>query len=91
MAQKKAGGGRNDSRKNGKAPKKNPGPAQPPKTNFDHVNGRSAESHAKREAWKALGGQSYHMYCENNCPHPKIPHWKTGTIHGHNKAEKVRV
>lgn len=91
MAQKKAGAGRNDARKNGKAWKKKPGPAQPPKTNFDIINGRSSTSHAKREAWKLLGGRSYTLYCGNDCPHPKIPHWKTGVIHGNNKQEKVRV
>lgn len=91
MAQKKTGGGSNDSRKNGKAWKKHPGSAKMDKTNFDHVNGRSAVSYAKREAWKALGGKSYTIYCGNDCTHPKIPHWKTGTIHGHNKQEKVRV
>lgn len=58
-------------RKNGKARKKNPGPAQPPKTNFDHINGRSPESHAKREAWKAKGGRWNHK---------SIPHWKTGKV-----------
>jgi hypothetical protein len=66
------GGSRNDSRPNGKAFKKNPGPAQPPKTNFEHVNGRSPESHAKREAWKAKGGRWNHK---------SIPHWKTGKIY----------
>lgn len=91
MAQKKSGGGRNDARKNGKAWKKKPGPAKMEKTNYDHVNGRNAESHAKREAWKLLGGQSYHMYCGKDCNHPKIPHWKTGKIHGRDKSEKVHV
>jgi len=61
----------NSQRKNGKAFKKNPGSAQPPKTNFAHVNGRSAESHALRESWKAIGGRA-----DSN----HIPHWKTGVI-----------
>lgn len=69
----------NSQRKNGKAFKKNPGPAQPPKTNFTHVNGRSAESHALRESWKAIGGRADN----SNIPHwnyirKEIPHWKTG-------------
>jgi len=59
-------------RKNGKARKKNPGPAQPPKTNFEHVNGRSPASHAKREAWKAAGGRWNHK---------SIPHWKIGKVY----------
>lgn len=59
-------------RKNGKARKKNPGPAQPEKTNFTHVNGRSAASDAKREAWKAMGGRWNHK---------SIPHWKTGKVY----------
>jgi len=58
-------------RKNGKARKQNPGPAQMEKTNFIHVNGRSATSHAKREAWKAAGGRA---------DHKSIPHWKTGKV-----------
>jgi len=61
----------NSQRKNGKAFKKNPGPAQPPKTNFTHIKGRSPEAHAKREAWKAIGGRA-----DSN----HIPHWKTGVI-----------
>ena len=61
----------NSQHKNGKAFKKNPGPAQPPKTNFTHVNGRSPEAHAKREAWKAIGGRA-----DSN----HIPHWKTGVV-----------
>ena len=60
-----------DGRPNGKAFKKNPGPAQPPKTNFDQIKGRSSNSHAKREAWKAAGGRYMHE---------SIPHWKTGLI-----------
>jgi hypothetical protein len=60
-----------DSRPNGKAFKKNPGPAQPPKTNFDHIKGRSSTSYLKREAWKAAGGRYMHE---------SIPHWKTGLI-----------
>lgn len=59
-------------RKNGKARKKNPGPAQPPKTNFDHINGRSPASDAKREAWKKAGGRANHK---------SIPHWKTGLVY----------
>jgi hypothetical protein len=60
-----------DNRPNGKAFKKNPGPAQPEKTNFTHVNGRTAASNAKREAWKAAGGRA---------DHKSIPHWKTGKV-----------
>ena len=71
MAQKKSGN-RNDSRPNGKAFKKNPGPAQPPKTNFTHINGRSPESNSLREAWKAKGGRWNHT---------SIPHWKTGKVY----------
>lgn len=59
-------------RQNGKARKKNPGPAQPEKTNFTHVNGRTAASNAKREAWKAAGGRSNSE---------TIPHWKTGKVY----------
>jgi hypothetical protein len=55
-----------------KAKKKNPGPAQMEKTNFTHVNGRTAASNAKREAWKAIGGREFN---EN------IPHWKTGKLY----------
>ena len=69
MAIKSKGAGRNDNRPNGKASKKNPGPAQPPKTNFEHINGRSPSNNAKREAWKAAGGRWNHK---------SIPHWKTG-------------
>ncbi|CAB4121835.1 hypothetical protein UFOVP27_11 [uncultured Caudovirales phage] len=58
-------------RPNGKKWKKNPGPAQPEKTNFTHVNGRTANSNAKREAWKAKGGRYMHE---------SIPHWKTGLV-----------
>jgi hypothetical protein len=72
MAIKKSTGGRNDNRPNGKAAKKNPGPAQPPKTNFEHINGRSPENDAKREAWKAKGGRWNHK---------SIPHWKTGKVY----------
>jgi hypothetical protein len=68
----KSKGNRNDNRPNGKASKKNPGPAQPPKTNFDHINGRSPENNAKREAWKAKGGRWNHK---------SIPHWKTGKVY----------
>lgn len=71
MAIKKSSGS-NDARKNGKAWKKNPGPDQPPKTNFTHVNGRSPENDAKREAWKAAGGRWNHK---------SIPHWKTGKVY----------
>jgi len=41
------------------------------KTNFTHVNGRTAKSYEKREAWKAAGGTA---------THPSIPHWKTGKV-----------
>ena len=71
MAIKKSSGS-NDARKNGKAWKKNPGPAQTPKTNFDHINGRSSANNAKREAWKAAGGRWNHK---------SIPHWKTGKVY----------
>ena len=56
----KAKGGTNDNRKNGKANKKNPGPALMEKTNFTHVKGRTLKSHEKREAWKASGGRWDH-------------------------------
>lgn len=59
-------------RQNGKARKKNPGPAQPEKTNFTHVNGRTAASNALREAWKAKGGRWNHK---------SIPHWKNGKVY----------
>jgi hypothetical protein len=72
MAIKSKGAGRNDNRPNGKAFKKNPGPAQPPKTNFEHINGRSPANNAKREAWKAAGGRWNHK---------SIPHWKTGKVY----------
>lgn len=72
MAIKSKGNGRNDNRPNGKAAKKNPGPAQPPKTNFEHINGRSPANDAKREAWKAKGGRWNHK---------SIPHWKTGKVY----------
>jgi hypothetical protein len=74
MAKGRSGGGgsRNDNRPNGKAFKKNPGPAKTEKTNFTHVNGRSSESHAKREAWKVAGGRA---------DHKSIPHWKTGKVY----------
>ena len=72
MAIKSKVNGRNDNRPNGKAFKKNPGPAQPPKTNFTHVNGRSPENDAKREAWKKAGGRWNHK---------SIPHWKTGKVY----------
>jgi hypothetical protein len=55
-----------------KAAKKKPGPAQMPKTNFTHVNGRTLKSHEKREAWKAAGGRWNHK---------TIPHWKTGKVY----------
>ena len=71
MATKKSSGS-NDTRPNGKAWKKNPGPAQPPKTNFTHINGRSPEKNALREAWKAKGGRWNHK---------SIPHWKTGKVY----------
>lgn len=58
-------------RKNGKAKKKNPGPAVTEKTNFTHVNGRTLKSFEKREAWKAAGGRANHQ---------SIPHWKTGRV-----------
>ena len=91
MAKGKSSSGRNDARKNGKASKKKPGPAQPPKTNYDHINGRSSTSHAKREAWKAQGGRSYSVYCGNDCNHPNIPHWKTGVLHNAKALVKQRV
>ena len=59
-------------RQNGKARKKNPGPAQMEKTNFTHVDGRTLKSHEKREAWKAAGGRA---------DHKSIPHWKTGKVY----------
>lgn len=68
----KSKGNRNDNRPNGKATKKDPGPAQPPKTNFEHINGRSPSNDAKREAWKAKGGRWNHK---------SIPHWKTGKVY----------
>jgi hypothetical protein len=68
----KAKGNRNDSRPNGKAWKQKPGPAKTEKTNFTHINGRSPESNAKREAWKAAGGR---------WDHKSIPHWKTGKVY----------
>ena len=68
----KSKGNRNDNRPNGKAAKNNPGPAQPPKTNFEHINGRSPANDAKREAWKAKGGRWNHK---------SIPHWKTGKVY----------
>lgn len=68
----KSKGNRNDNRPNGKAAKKNPGPAQPPKTNLEHINGRSPANDAKREAWKAKGGRWNHK---------SIPHWKTGKVY----------
>ena len=64
-------------RKNGKARKKNPGPAQMGKTNFTHVNGRTLKSHEKREAWKAVGGRA---------DHKSIPHWKTGKVFAGNST-----
>jgi len=67
----KVKGGRNDNRPNGKASKKNPGPAKMEKTNFTHVNGRTLKSYEKREAWKAAGGRA---------DHKSIPHWKTGKV-----------
>ena len=80
MAKGKGGGnakstGRNDNRPNGKAWKKNPGP-DGVKVKFEsrpgRVEGRSAAGHARREAWKALGGRA---------DHPSIPHWKTGKVY----------
>ena len=68
----KSKGNRNDNRPNGKAWKKNPGPAQPPQTNFTAINHRSPDNHAKREAWKAKGGRWNHK---------SIPHWKTGKVY----------
>ena len=59
-------------RKNGKARKQNPGPAQMEKTNFTHVNGRTLKSYEKREAWKAKGGRANSE---------TIPHWKTGKVY----------
>ena len=68
----KKSSGSNDARNNSKAWKKNPGPAQPPKTNFTNINGRSPESNVKREAWKKAGGRWNHK---------SIPHWKTGKVY----------
>lgn len=59
-------------RQNGKARKKNPGPAKMEKTNITHVDGRTLKSHEKREAWKAAGGRA---------DHKSIPHWKTGKVY----------
>ena len=59
-------------RKNNKARKQNPGPAQMEKTNFTHVKGRTLKSFEKREAWKAAGGR---------WDHKSIPHWKTGKVY----------
>jgi hypothetical protein len=70
----KAKGNRNDARKNGKAWKKPERKGDPhmEKTNFSHVKGRTAESHAKREAWKDRKGPA----------NPStIPHWKTGKLY----------
>jgi len=61
-----------EGRNNGKARKKNPGPAITEQTNFTHVKGRTAKSHEKREAWKAKGGRANHT---------SIPHWKTGKVY----------
>lgn len=76
MAGKKSGGSRNDNRPNGKAWKKNPGP-DGIKSKFEsrpgRINGRSANNHEKREAWKAAGGRT---------GHPTIPHWRTGKVGG---------
>jgi len=74
MAQvKRQRGIRNDYRKNGKAVKKNPGPdgvkVKDTPSQSGRVDGRSAAGHAKREAWKAMGGRA---------DHPNIPHWRTG-------------
>jgi len=55
-----------------KARKKNPGPAKMEKTNFTHVDGRTLQSHEKREAWKAAGGRANSE---------TIPHWKTGKVY----------
>lgn len=65
-----------------KAKKKNPGPAQMEKTNFTHVNGRTAKSNAKREAWKADGGRADHQ---------SIPHWKTGKVYVPSTATNLLI
>lgn len=82
MAAKKSSNGRNDNRPNGKAWKKSPG-SDGVKVQHDvsrpgRVEGRSATNHAKREAWKAMGGR---------WDHPSIPHWKTGIVYKPQKAE----
>lgn len=69
-------------RKNGKARKQNPGDPNMPKTNFDHVNGRSAKSHALREAWKAKGGSA---------TSETIPHWKTGKVYVPTSASNLLI
>lgn len=83
MAGKKSSGGsRNDSRPNGKAWKKNPGPdgiKSKPVSKSGRIEGRTANNHAKREAWKAAGGR---------VDHPTIPHWKTGKVY---KKDNVDV
>lgn len=65
-----------------KAVKKNPGPAQMEKTNFTHVNGRTLNSHEKREAWKADGGRADHQ---------SIPHWKTGKVYVPSTAANLLI
>jgi hypothetical protein len=76
MAAKKSTGGRNDNRPNGKAWKKNPGSdgvkVKHNVTRAGRIEGRSANNHTKREAWKAAGGR---------WDHPTIPHWKTGKVY----------
>ena len=67
-----AKGTQNDKRNNHKASKKTPGPAKMEKTNFSHINGRTANSNLQREAWTAKGGRANHT---------TIPHWKTGKIY----------
>lgn len=65
-----------------KAKKKNPGPARMEKTNFTHVNGRTATSNAKREAWKAAGGRA---------TSETIPHWKTGKVYVPSTASNLLI
>ena len=80
MAGKKSGGSRNDSRPNGKAWKQDPGPDGIKSKSVSkpgRINGRVANNHDKREAWKAAGGRA---------DHPTIPHWKTGKVHGKDKV-----
>jgi len=80
----KSKGGSNDTRPNGKAWKKNPGPdgvkIKHEVTRAGRIEGRSAANHAKREAWKAKGGRA---------DSTTTPHWKTGLVHKANKTEPI--